>query len=305
MSLADILSKRPARLEQPGPHLADYTFALTQMTRLNTVLPAGVSLHDSLAQMVKDHGLAGAHMRIANAPMEKLAYVAPALSPDDSHVAWYSGIHQPPMPGKICDARINCGTLKGEAFYHCHGAWSDSNGATAMGHLLPELSVPSEPVHIVGFGFHDARFNRVYDPETNFELFVPEQLHPAPKNPNAVLLRINPNVEIEGPLIECCQRLGWSRASVHGVGSVIGAHFADGQIMNSFATEAFVESGIVDLTEPEPQITLDISLVGLDGKFMNGRLVKSGNPVMITFELVLIKQDVQPMDRFTIRQLES
>jgi len=289
VKLDEILSTRPTSLVQPGPHLAGYTYATSEITMFETELPAGVSLHESLAQMVAERGLAGAHMRFANMQMAQLEYVMPDLSPDDTHVAWYSEVRKLSAPAIIEQAAINCGVLNGSAYYHCHGAWSEVGKATAMGHLLPESSAPATAAQVAGFGFKHARFNRVHDPETAFDLFVPEQLHVAPEAPNAILLRINPNVEIERPLIELCQKYGWKQASVHGLGSLIGAAFEDGRVMNSFATEAVINKGFVNMSGASPEVSLDVSLVGLDGKFMGGKLARASNPVMITFEIVLVK----------------
>ncbi|NRB16664.1 MAG: DUF296 domain-containing protein [Rhodobacteraceae bacterium] len=281
---------RPDYIMQPGPAADAYTSAETRIIELDFELPAGVSLHDSLAQKIKSLGLSGAYVRIAIAGMSRLEYVIPSLSPDDKHVAWYSKTYRPAMPGRIEDAGINCGSLSEQAFFHCHGLWSDANGDTAMGHLLPEATVLSTPARVTGIGFKDARFNRVSDPQTGFDLFVPEQLALAPKEAQAMLLRIAPNIEIAQPLIEACQKTGWSRASVHGVGSLIGAKFADGRTMNSFATEVLVTEGTVDLSGDEPRVSLEISLVGLDGEFMHGQLASTGNPVLITFEIILKNQ---------------
>ncbi|MEE9429164.1 MAG: hypothetical protein V3V25_13560 [Paracoccaceae bacterium] len=290
MNPTEILASRPDFIQQPGPVGAPFTAAVTRLVELDIELPAGVSLHDSLAQVIKTRDLAGAYFRIAKAGMSRLEYVIPALSLDDQHVAWYSKTYRPEMPGRIEDAGINCGSLADKAFYHCHGSWRDANGETAMGHLLPEASVLSAPVRVTGFGFKDARFNRVSDPQTGFDLFVPEQIKTAPSNAHAILLRITPNIEISQPLIKACQNAGWARASVHGIGSLIGAKFADGRIMNSFATEVLVTKGTVDLAGDAPDVTMDISLVGLDGKFMHGQLAPTENPVLITFESILINQ---------------
>jgi predicted DNA-binding protein with PD1-like motif len=290
MSLTEILATRPGYIQQPGPAGAAYTSAATRLIELDFELPAGVSLHDALAQEIKSRGLSGAYVRITNAGMSKMEYVIPALSPDDDHAAWYSETRKPPMPGRIEDAGIVCGWLNDKVFYHCHGLWSDANGDMAAGHLLPDASVFSVPTRVVGFGFRDARFNRVSDSQTGFDLFVPEQLATAPRDAQAILLRITPNIEISQPLIEACQKDGWTHASVHGIGSTIGAAFTDGRVMNSFATEFLITKGTVNLSGPTPVCDLDIVIVGLDGNFMQGRLKPLENPVLMTSELILKNQ---------------
>lgn len=279
----------PPYVQQPGPTGADYSMATTEVVDLDFTLAAGVSLHDGLAAEIARLGLSGGYFRIVEAPMQGVRYVIPGLSPDDKHVAWYSDIHIAPMPGFIQDAGINCGALKDGPFYHCHGITRGPDGDTAMGHLLPETCILSKAAHMKGLGFKQARFNRVSDAQTGFDLFIAQQALPAPENPEAILLRIAPNIELEKPLIECCQNAGWTRAEVYGVGSIIGAHFADGRIMESFATEFYVTKGTIDLSRPKPQAHIEIAIVGLDGTHMEGLLKPDSNPVLITSEMILIK----------------
>ena len=113
--------------------------------------------------------------------MSHLHYVIPDLSKEGTHVAWYSDVHKPAMPGKIVDAGITCGSYNGEPFYHWHGQIRDVNGKPAMGHLLPETCIPVHPVQMVGYGFLDACFDRVFDPQTRFELFIPKVVSKTPQ----------------------------------------------------------------------------------------------------------------------------
>jgi len=287
LNIGKTLAKLPNYIQQPGPAGAAYISATSRLIELDFDIPAGVSLHKSLGQKIKSFGLTGAYFRIVNAGMSQLEYVIPAHSPDDDHVAWYSETYTPEMPGRIEDAGVNCGSSSEQAFYHIHGLWSDANGETAMGHLLPEASVVSSKVRVTGFGLKDARFNRIFDQQTGFDLFVPEQINAVPSTAQAILLRISPNTEISEPLIECCQKAGWSRASVHGVGSIIGAHFADGRVMKSFATEFLITKGEVDLNGTTPICNLEIAIVGLDGAPMQGLLKPKSNPVLVTSEIIL------------------
>ncbi len=283
-------SPLPDRIQQPGPDGPEVTQALTGLVDIDAVLPAGISLHESLASLQTEMGLKGASVRIKNAPMSKVEYVIPGLAPDDSHVAYYSKTYTPKMPGRIVDAAITCGRYNGKPFYHCHGILEDADRTPLMGHLFPETCVPSEPVQVTGLGFTNATFSRVQDAQTGFELFKTEQSGPAAPE-NGVLLRIGPNVEISAPLIDVCRQLGWQKAEVHGVGSTIGAHFDDGRVFESFATELMVEAGVVDLTGDSPVVDLDIALVGLGADFERGRLITGCNPVLITAEIVLKRLD--------------
>ncbi len=277
----------PSYVQQPGPSGADYSMATTDIVDLDFTLAAGISLHDGLAAEIARLGLVGGYVRLLETPMTAVRYVIPGLSPDDTHVAWYSKTYEAPMPGVIQDAGINCGALQDGPFYHCHGITRGPDGDMAMGHLLPETCILGKPARMKGIGFKQARFNRVPDAQTGFDLFVAQQARPAPDNPEAILLRIAPNVELSKPLIECCQNAGWTRAGVFGVGSIIGAHFADDRIMQSFATEFFVTKGEIDLSGAKPQTHIEIAIVGLDGTHMEGLLKPEGNPVLITSEMIL------------------
>ena len=279
----------PDYIQQPGPDAAPYMAVPTQRVDLDLELPAGTSLHASLAQALKARGLEGGYIRIKDMDMSEISYVIPALPHDEAHVAWYSAVQTPNMPGRIVDAGIICGFHDDAAYFHCHGCLVDAEGAQAVGHLLPEACVPSQPVRVIGHGFCDARFTRRPDPQTGFELFTPMAVTSAPSDAEAQLIRLAPNTQISAALIKCCRNAGWDRASVQGIGSLIGAHFDDGRVFDSFATEFLLTKGKIDLTAGKTNVVLDIAIVGLDGTFQNGQLKPHNNPVLITAEIVMIK----------------
>jgi hypothetical protein len=73
-----------------------------------------------------------------------------------------------------------------------------------------------------------------------------------------------------------------------GVGSIIGARFVDGSVVEPFATELAVRSGtIVSGTDGALEAELDIALVDHLGGLAEGRLMRGDNPVLMTMELVL------------------
>ena len=60
----------------------------------------------------------------------------------------------------------------------------------------------------------------------------------------AFALRLRPNQDFAGALETFCRERGISRARIHGgVGSTIGARFADGRSVEPFATELAITSG--------------------------------------------------------------
>jgi len=285
----------PTRIRQPGPVGPPVHQVPTRLIEVEFALPAAVPLDLSLAKALAARNIVSGVFHLCDAPMAALDYVIPDLPQDASHVAWYSTPQNPPMPGAIVDAAITCGPGDAGMTYHCHGKFSDARGAVAMGHLLVETCRPAHPVGVTGFAFRDAAFQRRADAETGFTLFSPVARGPAvkedaPAKDDGILLRIAPNIEISQTLIDCCRAAGWQRASVHGLGSLIGAHFADENVLDSFATEFYFTRGLIDLTGPTPSAALDVALVGLDGSWMEGRLDQGQNPVLITTEILLCRR---------------
>ncbi len=265
----------PTQIVQPGPVGPPIDTALTGLVDLAFDLPAGLPLDQALAKGLAAQNLSSGYVQITDLPLSALSYVIPARAPDAAHVAWYSDTRHASAP-RITRAGITCGTHQGAPFFHCHALFHD--GSARMGHLLPDTCIPSETGRATGFGYRDAAFIRVADPETGFELFKPRQTAPAPGDPRAMLLRIAPNIDLDAGIAMALQRAGWAGARVSGIGSTIGAHFADGRVMGSFATELLVLSG----ADP-----LEIALVGMDGQHMQGPLAPGKNPVLITAELLL------------------
>jgi len=285
------ISALPTSLRQPGPAGDPLNVVPCGVIDVKLDVPAHEPLALSLPRELKRLGMDGGYVRIRDVAVSALTYVIPDDKNDSDHVAWYSEDRNPAMPGRIIDAGIDCGFYKGAPFFHCHGVLEDANGAELMGHFLIESCVPSHAVLVQAMGFHGAHFDRVYDPESHFDLFKPKSVSRMPDDANGLLIRVGPNVDICGAIAECCQDSGWKRATVHGVGSFIGAHFTDGRVMKSLVTEALITAGSVDLNAPESPVDLDICLVGLDGRHTSGKLSAGNNPVLITVELILKRDD--------------
>jgi predicted DNA-binding protein with PD1-like motif len=141
------------------------------------------------------------------------------------------------------------------------------------------------------FGIDGAVFTAEPDPETHFKLFgpLPSATAKARTTSRAFALRLRPNQDFAGALEVFCRKRGIISAKLHGgVGSTIGARFADGRIVEPFATELAVRSGaIVSGANGAPEARLDIALVDYTGGLAEGRLVRGDNPVLMTMELVL------------------
>jgi predicted DNA-binding protein with PD1-like motif len=144
---------------------------------------------------------------------------------------------------------------------------------------------------VEAFGIDGAKFRAEPDPETNFKLFgpVPSGATGVKTTGRAYALRLRPNQDFAGALEAFCRDRGISGAKLHGgVGSIIGARFADGRSVEPFATEMAVRSGaIVSDADGALEATLEVALVDYTGGLAIGRLVRGDNPVLMTMELVL------------------
>src|SRR4029079_2689666 len=82
----------------------------------------------------------------------------------------------------------------------------------------------------------------------NFKLFgpVPTVATSPETTTRAFALRLRPNHDFAWALESFCRDRGITRARVRGgVGSIIGARFTDGRVVEPFATEMVVSAGIV------------------------------------------------------------
>lgn len=248
-------------------------------------LRAGRPLEDAVGEAMAEAGLDSAWLEIAAAPVSRLDYVIPALSPDADHVAWYSDIRALGGPGRIDRLGMVVGTHDGASFLHGHGLWTPDGGRQAMGHILAPRTELARDTPATGIGVTGARFARGPDTETNFDLF--HATGDAADDARHALLRTAPNQDFAGALDAACARLGWQAARVHGLGSLIDARFADGVTLGSLPSEFLVldadaRADAADRHGPE------IVIVGTDGdKILQGAITRGDNPVLITAELVL------------------
>ncbi|WP_421850379.1 DUF296 domain-containing protein [Oricola sp.] len=250
---------------------------------IEVTLASGIPLEEAVAKALAPEALDSAWLEIVDAPVDKLGYVIPALATDDQHAAWYSKAYGF-ASGRINHLGLIVGRYAGAHFMHGHGLWTGDGEPQAMGHVLPQETVLSEPVHVRGVGLIGAEFDRLPDAETNFELFRVRQTEPQAADHAAV--RLLPNQDFATALDNATSQLGWNNARVYGIGSLIGAQFEDGSMLDSLPTEFLVTRAVSGPGGQEP----DIAIVGIDGgDIMSGRLSRGQNAVLVTAELVLVK----------------
>ncbi|MEP3116100.1 hypothetical protein [Nisaea sp.] len=275
-------------ITQPGPIAPERQEILpVEGQAIKVTLRPDIPLEDAVAEALATAGCDGAWLEFSDAPVAALDYVIPALSPDDEHVAWYSAIHTFGGPGRIERLGMMVGREGTASFLHGHGLWIPEGGEIAMGHILAPRTMLSEPTVAHGTGITGSHFARQADPETNFTLFRPAGAAKEGQDSRHALVRLAPNQDFAHALEQVCTRLGWDGARVHGLGSLIGAWFDDGTILDSIATEFLILDAEVR-TEGSAGKGPEITIVGIDGSdIRSGRLCRDQNPVLITAELML------------------
>ena len=275
------------RIEQPGPASADRLLAVPcHGLSFPATLVAGLPLLEAVRRSFAAAGFVSGVLKLDGLELSSFAYVMPALSTAPDHAAFYSETFTPPGIATIETGRMTFGERDGAPFFHAHALWRDGTGARGGGHILPDGPVVAETITLGAFGLDGAGFVATADPETNFKLFEPQPAEPlgATRQGRFFALRVKPNVDLAKALERFCAEAGIERTIIHGgVGSTIGASFTDGSMVENFATEVAITRGTVEAGASE----IDVALVDDQGGLAQGRLKRSDNPVLMTFELVL------------------
>jgi len=268
-------------IHQPGPAPEERAVIQPCEARPCSVeLPAGVRLLDALAALMR--GAESGSFTLTGGALGPFGYVQPALSPDAEHAAWYSAPVRPAGVTRWERGSVTLGWRDGAPFFHCHGIWVEEDGARRGGHVLPEETVTAAPIRAEGVLLRGARFEAVQDAETGFKLFEPRPGTLAPREVNARALRLRPNQDITAALRGVADEAGFARATLPAaVGSIIGARFVGGGVVENFATEIFLEPG-------EVAAPLRTGLVDLTGALAEGALTEGENPILMTLEAVIL-----------------
>jgi predicted DNA-binding protein with PD1-like motif len=275
----------PPRLAQPGPRLEPRVQALPARTRpLELVLEPGLSLLEAVARPLRAAGFASAALELQGGGFGPFAYVLPAHAPDATHAAWYSATHAPAGGARLERACITFGRRDGEPWLHCHAIWAENAGRRA-GHVLPEETVVAAPIAARAWGLAGAGFAVRPDAETNFAIFQPAPMPGPAGGSRAVVLRVRPNEDLVAALETACREHGIARAVLRGgVGSLVAPRFAEGGGTEDIATELLVTSGGVT---PGLGGAVAVALADMQGQVHVGSVLRGGNAVCITCELVL------------------
>jgi len=279
-------------IKQPGrPAPERIQWAEARGRAFSFTLQAGLPLLEAAFRGFAAEGFDGGVLNMRGGALGPFAYVIPALSKTGENAAFYSDTFRPAGITRLQTGAMTLGRRDRAPFFHCHALWTEADGVNGGGHILPEETVVAEPFEVKAFGLDGALFTGEPDPETNFKLFgpVPSAASSAQTSSRAYAMRLRPNQDFAGALETFCRERGISNAKLHGgVGSIIGARFADGRSVEPFATEMAVRSGAIALGAGGTlEATLDVALVDYTGGLAVGRLTRGDNPVLMTMELVL------------------
>lgn len=280
------------RIAQPGPPAAERVqWVEARGHAFSFTLSAGLPLLEAVRRGFAEAGFTSGVLSMRGGALGPFAYVMPALSKTGANAAFYSDTFRPEGITRLKLGAMTFGERDGAPFFHCHGLWTEADGHLHGGHILPEESIVAESFAVDAFGIDGATFAAEPDAETHFKLFGPVARPgtDVKADRRAFALRLRPNQDVAAALETFCRQHGIMRARIHGgVGSTIGAQFADGRSVVPFATEIAITSGAV---APGPDGTLqaliDIALVDYLGGIAEGRLMRGDNPVLMTMELVL------------------
>jgi len=280
-------------LAQPGPALLPRVESVPGHARpLAFTLEPGLSLQEAVIRPLRAAGFVSATVELEGGALAPFAYVLPAHSPDTSHAAWYSDTHAPAGGARLERACATLGLRDGQPSLHCHAVWIEADGTRRAGHVLTDRSILAAPIAARAWGLSGVAFRAAPDAETNFTLFHPVPQEPAAPPPGAAriaALRIRPNEDVTEALEAACRRHGFARAVPRGsIGSLVGARFTDGRVVEDIATELLITGGgLAPDAAGAPRGALAVALADMRGQVHEGWLLRGRNPVCITFELLL------------------
>ena len=259
-------------------------------------LEAGLTLHDAIVRALGPLGIAHAALSFGAMRLDPLVYYLPAIVEGPYLRFWYSDGQKPAGGGRLEAAHAHLGIREGAPFVHCHAVWTEDDGLVHGGHVVPTESLLTAPVEARVVALPGAAILSEFDAETEYTLFHPVRSGEAASSegPRVVFARVKPNEDLCHAVEGVCREAGFERATIRGIGSLIGARFESGEALEDQGSEILVTQGEVSPgTDGAPRATIDICFSGFSGLASRGRLSRGENPVCITFELVIEESPVR------------
>src|ERR1700712_706208 len=217
------------RIQQPGSPASERIQWVEARGRAFTfTLEAGVPLLEAARRGFAAQGFSSGVLNFGEGALGPFAYVMPAPSKTGEHAAFYSNTFRPAGVTRLKMGAMTFGARDGAPFFHCHALWTEAEGRTNGGHVLPEETVVAEPFEVEAFGLDGALFTAEPDHETHFKLFgpVPSATTGAETTRNAFALRLRPNQDFATALEAFCRARGSARAKLYGAhGNTVGPVF--------------------------------------------------------------------------------
>jgi predicted DNA-binding protein with PD1-like motif len=271
---------------QPGPpRPAPFDVARCRAAPVRIALPAGTDLLTAAGAWMLDRGCDGAMLTLADVPVTALRYVLPAPSANPAFAAYYSADHVLRGPGRIVQGQMTLGWRDGQPFAHCHALIEDATGQRACGHLRVEGCLLGAGAVATGHAIAGARFIAQPCAETGFTLLTPAAATGAGIPGDAAIVKLSPNHDLHAALVAAARAAGLRDGVLHGLGSLVGAVFANGQDLAGpetefFFTQARLRDGAADLA---------LTIVDAAGRRLTGRLAPHRTAVLMTVEALILE----------------
>ncbi|WP_420337727.1 hypothetical protein [Roseibium sp.] len=277
-------------IRHPGPKAQDrLPYAPCHATKIACQVSAGEPFLNSLGRWADSTGFSSAVLDLSGVQLAAFDYVMPDRAVDDRHAAWYSDTHSS-KGTELEEAVAILGWRDGAWFAHIHAYWRENN-TWHLGHLLPDTLTIAASANISGYGLVGARFEASLDRETEFTLFRVKSDGDAMsgKTANALITTLAPFTDLHEGITELGNQLPGAVYSVHGLGSLAGAHFEDGPPMTGLISEILLKNGA-----GKPQngkLSLPLRTVDLNKGLFQGHATPGKCPTLVTNELLLVAQD--------------
>ena len=270
-------------LVHPGPVLGQRIDSLHGAPRrVEFVLQPGQVLNQALTAPLIAAGLRSGTIAFHGGALSPFRYVMPGPPDSDAHVAYFSAPRAPEGVTRVQRANATFGWQGDKPFVHVHGAWVEPDGTRRGGHMLPHECIVAEPIAAEAWGFAEIGITAAPDAETNFTLF--QLTGRSEGTAGGVAARVRPNEDITLAVEQIARRHGMRDAVVRGsLGSLVGARFTDGRIVQDHATEVLIRSGAVR----DGVASLEMLVVDMQGGVHEGTLLRGENAVCITFDVVM------------------
>lgn len=277
-------------IRHPGPQAqCRMPYAPCHAAKAECRVAADEPLLNSLGRWADTAGFSSAVLNLSGVHLAAFDYVMPDRAVDDRHAAWYSDTNFS-KGAKLEEAVAILGWRDGGWFAHIHAYWRE-NYTWHLGHLLPDTLTIAASANISGYGLVGARFEASLDPETEFTLFrvTSDRDAMSGKTANALITTLAPFTDLHKGITELGNQLPGAGYSVHGLGSLAGAHFEDGPPMTGLISEILLKNGA-----GKPQngkLSLPLRTVDLNKGLFQGHATPGKCPTLVTNELLLVAQD--------------